>query len=139
MVLLLDTFTLRTWRSLFMVYLDNWSMLELIQTNKLLNKHKKYVYMMLFQCVTTLSYNHPKYKLICEPCYTLLYNMSNTYKYNIYKHLYLQQSKIVYSFDNLKILVKNNNILRQMIKKFIENKLHKTNCYIHIQDILSND
>ena len=139
MVLLLDTFTLRTWRSLFMVYLDNWSMLELIQTNKLLNKHKKYVYMMLFQCITTLNYNHPKYKLRCEQCYTLLYNMSNTYKYIIYKDLYLEQSIIVYNFDNLKILVKNNNILRQMIEKFIENKVNKTNCYIHIQDILSND
>ena len=35
-----ETLTPRVWRSILIMYLDNWSMLELIQTNKLLNKHK---------------------------------------------------------------------------------------------------
>ena len=41
-----------------MVYLDNWTMLNLIQTNKLMNKNKTYVYMIIFQTIKTLGFNY---------------------------------------------------------------------------------
>ena len=139
MLELSDIFTLRIWRSLFMGYLDNWSMLDLIQTNKLLNKHKKYVYMMIFQTITTINYTHSTFPLTCGSSYKLLYDMSYTYKYLIYKHLYFDQTKIVYMFDNLKILVKNNSVLRNMVKRYIDNQLIRTETYRMIQNVLLSD
>lgn len=138
MLHLSHTFDLRIWRSLFMGYLDNWSMLDLIQTNKLFNKHKKYVYMMIFQSITTLNHS-VSFPLTCPSSYKLLYDRSYTYKYLIYKHLYFGQTKIVYTFDNVKILVKNNSVLRNMVKRYIDNQLVKTETYRMIQNVLLSD
>ena len=132
-------FTLRSWRSLFMGYLDNWSMLDLIKTNKLLNKHKKYVYMMIFQTITMLNFTHSNFPLTCESSYKLLYDKSYTYKYLIYKHIWFGQTKIVYTFDNIKILVKNNSILRKMVKSYIDNQIIGTDTYRMIQNVLLSD
>jgi hypothetical protein len=142
MSVLFDQFTLRIWRSIFMVYLDNWSMLYLIQTNKLLNKHKKYVYMMIFQTITTLNCTHPNFHLTRKPSYKLLYDNTTTYKYLIYKDTSFGQINIVYNFDNLKLLVKNNSKLRFMLEKYIKG-LNKqglnlgTNNYTELKALMS--
>jgi len=136
MTVLFDHFTLRIWRSLLMVYLDNWSMLNLIQTNKLMNKNKKYVYMIIFQSITTMTFtyhdfslNYASYKLV---------DYTNTYKknYYIYTNIYLNNTIFIYNINNLKLLVKNNSNLRKMLEKYLKGTKIGTNNYKVIDSLI---
>jgi hypothetical protein len=136
MTVLFDHFTLRIWRSLFMVYLDNWSMLNLIQTNKLMNKNNKYVYMIIFQSITTMTFtyhdfslNYASYKLV---------DYTNTYKknYYIYTNIYLNNTIFIYNINNLKLLVKNNSNLRKMLEKYLKGRKIGTNNYKVIDSLI---
>ena len=138
MRVLFDHFTLRIWRSLLMVYLDNWSMLNLIQTNKLINKNKNYVYMIIFQSITTMRFNYNEFSLR-ESLYKVIdYTDTEDYKYLIYTNIYWKNGIIIYNINNLKLLLKNNSKLRSMLEKYIKNFKIKTNNYNELRLLLTN-
>ena len=136
MTVLFDHFTLRIWRSLLMVYLDNWSMLNLIQTNKLMNKNKTYVYMIIFQTIKTLGFNYNGFSFK-PPMYNLLEdNGVKVNHYLIYNHHYLNTNIFIYNIDNLKLLLKNNSNLRNMLENYVKNFNLVTNKYTDLKLIL---
>tara|TARA_E500000178_G_scaffold354474_1_gene423561 strand:+ start:352 stop:768 length:417 start_codon:yes stop_codon:yes gene_type:complete len=130
-----ETLTPRVWRSILIMYLDNWSMLELIQTNKLLNKHKKFVYMLIFQTITTTNYSSITFALK-EPSYELLYDYTSKYKYLVYKHVCFDKTKLVYLVKNLKILLTNNTILRKMVISHIKRDRKGNTIYERLNELL---
>jgi len=138
MTVIFDYFTLRIWRSILMVYLDNWSMLNLIQTNKLMNKNKNYVYMLIFQSITTKRFNYNEFGLK-ESLYKLVeYNNTDINNYFIYTNIYLNNTIFIYNINNLKLLVKNNSKLRKMLEKYIKGHKIGTNIYNEIDSLLTN-
>ena len=119
-----------------MVYLDNWSMLNLIQTNKLMNKNNKYVYMIIFQYITTMTFTYHDFSL--NYASYKLFDYTNTYKnnYYIYTNIYLNNTIFIYNINNLKLLVKNNSNLRKMLEKYLKGSKIGTNKYKVIDSLI---
>lgn len=100
MTCLFEYFESRFWREMVINKLDIWTMLELLQTNKQLNKHKSYVYMLIYQKIFMSHYQEIPVSFIIK------YNID--LEYSIY-----------YSKLHLKTLLKHNKTIRGMMEKYI--------------------
>ena len=105
MVSLFNYFDGRFWREMVISSLDPWSMLELLKTNKQLNKHKSYVYMLIYQKIFMRHYEEISVPFII--------------KYNTYLEYSIYCSKL-----HLKTLLKHNKVIREMMERYI--KSYKT-------------
>lgn len=105
MLSLFTYFDDRFWREMVISALDPWSMLELLKTSKQLNRHKSYIYMLIYQKIFMRHYEE-----ISVPCII---------KYNTYLEYSIYCSK-----SHLKTLLKHNKVIRGMMEKYI--KSYKT-------------
>jgi hypothetical protein len=119
MVLLFNYFNGRFWREMVISTLDPWSMLELLKTSKQLNKHKSYIYMLIYQ---KISLKH--YEEIATPCII---------KYNPYLEYSIYCSK-----EHLITLLKHNRSLRAMMEKYIKSHKNRRCMYINYHNEVTN-
>tara|TARA_B100001059_G_scaffold236782_1_gene290307 strand:- start:15191 stop:15580 length:390 start_codon:yes stop_codon:yes gene_type:complete len=100
MIALFNYFGGRYWREMVISALDPWSMLELLKTNKQLNRHKSYIYMLIYQKIFMRHYEE-----ISVPCII---------KYHTFNEYFIYCSK-----EHLKTLLKHNKYIRAMMERYI--------------------
>lgn len=119
MIALFNYFDARFWREMVISALDPWSMLELLKTSKLLNKHKSYIYMLIYQKICMRHYEE-----ISVPCII---------KYHAFNEYFIYCSK-----SQLKTLVKHNKFIRAMMVRYINSYKRLYNYRTDIKAITCN-
>lgn len=139
MLVLFDYFENRFWREMMINRLDIWSMLAYIQTNKHINKNKKYVYMLIFQKIVHHQYNEVDESYVFQPVPIdkIPIGMS-CYIYKICDQVIKEPLILTYNKENIMILLQHNKPVRNMLLKYMKSMNSKSERYKILDNLLQN-
>ena len=140
MLVLFDYFENRFWREMMINRLDIWSMLAYIQTNKHINKNKKYVYMLIFQKIVHHQYNELDESYVFQdvPMGKTPIGISY-YIYKICDNVIKVPLLLTYNKDNIMILLQHSKPVRNMVIKYMKSKNSKSVIYKQLNKLLQLD
>ena len=140
MLTLFDYFENRFWREMMINRLDIWSMLAYIQTNKHINKNKKYVYMLIFQKIVHHQYNEVNESYVFQPVPIGKNPIGiGYYICKICDRIIETPFVLIYNKDNIMILLQHSKSIRNMVVKYMKSMNSKSERYKELDTLLQKN
>ena len=140
MLILFDYFENRFWREMMINRLDIWSMLAYIQTNKHINKNKKYVYMLIFQKIVHHQYSEVNESYVFQPVPIGKNPIGiGYYICKICDRIIETPFVLIYNKDNIMILLQHSKSIRNMVVKYMKSMNSKSERYKELDTLLQKN